>query len=189
VSGAGVPADGLIDDFRDPDGYSQLGTRWRLVTDTVMGGVSEAKMTLDTLDGRRALCLEGEVHLEHDGGFVQANLDLTHGGVPFDAARFAGVRLIVCGNGEDYNLHLKTRDCALPWQAYRASFVAGADWQEIRVPFERFAPYRLSTPLDAQKLTQLGLVAIGRAFRAQLCVAEVGCYSALDGNGVLSRCG
>ena len=176
MSGAEVPADGLIDDFRDPDGCSRLGTRWRLVTDTVMGGVSEARMTLDTLDGRRALCLEGEVRLEHNGGFLQANLDLTRAGVPFDAGRFAGVRLLVRGNGEDYNLHLKSGDCALPWQAYRASFVAGADWQEIRIPFERFAPYRLSTPLDPGHLTQLGLVAIGRAFRAQLCVAEVGWY-------------
>ncbi|NEX22412.1 NADH:ubiquinone oxidoreductase [Thiorhodococcus mannitoliphagus] len=177
MSASSLPsADGLIDDFRDADGRSRLGTRWRLVTDTVMGGVSEARMAFDTLDGRRALCVEGEVRLEQNGGFLQVNLELTRKGAPLDASEFAGVRLTVRGNGEHYNLHLKSRDCALPWQAYRATFVAGQDWQEIRVPFERFAPNRLSAPLDAGQLTQLGLVAIGRAFQAQLCIAQVGWY-------------
>ncbi|EGV32656.1 hypothetical protein ThidrDRAFT_1141 [Thiorhodococcus drewsii AZ1] len=95
----------------------------------------------------------------------------------------------VCGNGEHYNLHLKSRDCTLPWQAYRATFVVGPDWQEIRIPFEHFTPNRLSAPLDTDQLTQLGLVAIGRAFRAQVCVAEVGWYRDLDAGSALSPSG
>ena len=166
----------LIDDFSDPDGRSRLGTGWRLVTDSVMGGVSTARMAFDTRDGRRVLCIAGEVRLEQSGGFVQVNLDLTRAGTPLDARGFDGVRLIVRGNGEPYNLHLKTRDCTLPWQAYRATFVAGEDWQEVRMPFARFSPSRLSTPLAAGQLTQLGLVAIGRAFQARLCIAQVGWY-------------
>ncbi|EGV28159.1 NADH:ubiquinone oxidoreductase complex I intermediate-associated protein 30 [Thiorhodococcus drewsii AZ1] len=182
-------ADELIDDFRDPDGRSRLGTHWRLVTDTVMGGVSSARMSFTAANGRRALCVEGEVKLEHNGGFLQANLDLTNQGRPLDASDFTGLRLIVCGNGERYNLHLKSRDCALPWQAYRATFVAGPDWQEIRIPFEHFTPNRLSAPLAADQLTQLGLVAIGRAFHAQVCVAEVGWYRGLDAESAPSPCG
>jgi hypothetical protein len=177
VSPTPIPAtEDLIDDFRDPEGRSRLGTRWRLVTDRVMGGVSTARMTLDTQDGRRVLCVEGDIRLEQNGGFVQVNLDLTRAGAPLDAGRFTGVRLIVRGNGETYNLHLKSHDCTLPWQAYRASFVAEDDWQEIRLPFAHFSPYRLSAPLNAGQLTQLGLVAIGRAFQAQLCIREVGWY-------------
>lgn len=182
-------ADGLIDDFRDPDGRSRLGTYWRLVTDTVMGGVSSARMSFTAADGRRALCVEGEVKLEHNGGFLQVNLDLTSRGQPLDAADFVGLRLIVSGNGERYNLHLKSRDCTLPWQAYRATFVAGPDWQEIRIPFEHFTPNRLSAPLDTGQLTQLGLVAIGRAFHAQICVAEVGWYRDLDAGSAPSPSG
>lgn len=173
---SGFPADQLIDDFSNPEGHSRFGTRWRLVTDAVMGGVSRATMTINSQGGRRALCIEGGIRLEQNGGFVQANLDLTRAGAPFDATHFAGVRLIVRGNGERYNLHLKTRDCAFPWQAYRTTFVAAPQWREVRAAFQDFSPYQLATSLAADQLTQLGLVAIGRAFQAQLCVAELSWY-------------
>ena len=45
----------LIDDFSHPEGRSRLGTSWSLVTDGVMGGISQATMTRIELDGRRAL--------------------------------------------------------------------------------------------------------------------------------------
>jgi hypothetical protein len=64
----------------------------------------------------------------------------------------------------------------LPWQSYRGRFRAGPEWREIRLPFDGFEPHRIGVPLDAGKLRSLGLVAIGRAFTAELCVAEVGLY-------------
>lgn len=168
----------LIDDFARDDGRSLLGTEWRLATDRVMGGRSEARMSvLDTQGpgGRRALCLSGDVSLENNGGFVQVNLALAPHGER-DASAFTGVRLVVRGNGEDYKVHLKTPDTALPWQSYRADFRAGDDWHEVRLPFSAFTPHRLDAPLDTRRLRRLGIVAIGRAMHADLCVAELGFY-------------
>jgi len=165
----------LIDDFAVADGPSRLGTPWRLVTDGVMGGLSAGGLSLGQIDGRRALCLRGEVRMENNGGFVQAALDLAPEG-DLDASAYTGIRLLVRGNGEAYNLHLKTADLRLPWQSYRSSFRTGREWREIRLSFGGFEPHRIGLPLDTGHLRSLGLVAIGRAFSAELCVAEVGLY-------------
>jgi hypothetical protein len=154
---------------------SRLGTPWRLVTDGVMGGLSAGGLSFGQIDGRRALCLRGEVRLENNGGFVQAALDLAPRG-DLDASAYTGIRLLVRGNGEPYNLHLKTADLRLPWQSYRSRFPTGPEWREIRLPFGDFEPHRTGVPLDTRQLHGLGLVAIGRAFAAELCVSEIGLY-------------
>jgi hypothetical protein len=46
----------------------------------------------------------------------------------------------------------------------------------MRLPFDRFEPHRLTVPLDLRHLRRLGLVAIGRAFHADLAVSVVGLY-------------
>ena len=163
----------LIDDFASGDLVSSLGTRWRGVSDRVMGGVSEASVRADVIDGRPCLRLAGEVRLENDGGFIQAALDLAPAGGTFDASGFSGLRALVRGNGERYSLHLRTADVVRPWQSYRAHFTAGPEWTEVRLAFAGFQPYRLEAPLDVSRLRRVGLVAIGRAFTADLAVAEL----------------
>lgn len=172
---AGQPVGGemLIDDFTGTD--SRLGTQWRLVTDGVMGGRSSGQLWRGALEGRAALCLRGNVSLENQGGFVQIALELAPSGA-FDASAYRGLWLVVRGNGESYNLHLRTADLWLPWQSYRAELTAGPQWQEVRLPFDAFTPYRVETPLDTRRLRRLGLVAIGRAFAADLCIAGIGLY-------------
>ncbi|MCF7984238.1 MAG: CIA30 family protein [Thiohalocapsa sp.] len=178
ASNTGAGSDtGLIDDFSSADGSSRTGSPWRVVSDRVMGGVSAARMAYRKIDGRPALCLSGEVSLANNGGFVQVTLDLAAEGEYFDAGRFDGLRLIVRGNGERYNVHLKTAATSLPWQSYRAELEAGGDWREVRLPFARFTPHRLVPALDTRRLKRLGLVAIGRAMQADLCVAEIAFYA------------
>jgi hypothetical protein len=60
----------LIDDFTDEGLVSKLGTRWRGVSDRVMGGVSEASVSHVVIDGRPSLRLTGDVRLENNGGFI-----------------------------------------------------------------------------------------------------------------------
>ncbi len=166
----------LIDDFSRPGLVSQLGSRWRGVSDRVMGGISQAALSQDTVDGVACLRLTGEVRLENNGGFIQAALDLTASGEAIDASGHAGVRLVVRGNGERYSVHLRTPDTIRPWQSYRAHFIAGPDWQTIDLPFETFEPHRLAAPLDTKRLRRVGLVAIGRAFEADLLVSRFEFY-------------
>jgi len=165
----------LIDDRRSGDLHSNLGTRWRLITDAVMGGVSAGTLRLDRVAGRDCLRLQGEVRLENRGGFVQAAVEVAAGGA-LDASAHAGVELDVHGNGEDYNVHLKTSRVWLPWQHYRAAFTAEPGWHTVRVPFAGFTGYRIGAALDPAELERIGLVAWGRAFTADLCIARVALY-------------
>jgi hypothetical protein len=166
----------IIDDCARDDLVSRLGTTWRGFSDRVMGGLSQEMVTRTTQRGRRCLLLTGDVRLENNGGFVQMALDLASDGSTCDASALAGVLMVVRGNGEGYGVHLRTPACIRPWQSYRAGFTATPQWREVRLPFERFVPHRLAEPLDSRRLRRIGLVAIGRAFRADLAVATLGFY-------------
>jgi hypothetical protein len=137
-----------------------------------MGGISEPVLSREVIDGRACLRLRGEVRLENNGGFIQASLDLSAYGDTVDVSACAGLRLVVRGNGERYGAHLRSADCVRPWQSYRASFVAGEGWRRVDLPFDAFTPHRLDVPLDLTRLRRIGLVAIGRAFTADLAVCE-----------------
>ena len=80
------------------------------------------------------------------------------------------------GNGESYSVHLRTSDAVRPWQSYRAHFVAQPEWGSIELPFAEFTPHRLDAPLDPRRLKRIGIVAIGRAFAADLNLAQLEFY-------------
>jgi hypothetical protein len=166
----------LVDDFASADLVSCIGTRWAGTSDQVMGGISRAGLELEVVAGRRWLRLTGRVCLENNGGFIQMGLDLAPGGGPVDLSGLAGVRLLVRGNSERYGCHLRTTACRRPWQSYRADFVASAVAAMVELPFAEFVQHRIDHPLDPASLRRVGLVAIGRAFDADLAVAEVAFY-------------
>ena len=165
----------VVDDRSRGDRTASSGGEWRLITDGVMGGASDGDLSAVTVRGRRCLRLQGRVRLDNNGGFIQAALDWPRGALP-DIRDYTGVALTVAGNGESYSVHLRTRDNRLPWQSYRATFSAGPEWTEVRLPFDAFTPYRTDAALDVGRLERIGIVAIGREFRAELCVAMVGIY-------------
>jgi Complex I intermediate-associated protein 30 (CIA30) len=168
--------DRLLDDFATADLVSRAGTRWEGASDRVMGGISHEVLALEEHAGRFWLRLTGRVRLENDGGFVQMGIDLAPSGGPVDLSAFAGVRLLVRGNGEAYGCHLRTGACRRPWQSYRAAFAAPPKPAVVELPFAGFQPHRVEAPLDPATLRRLSLVAIGRAFDADLAVAEVRFY-------------
>jgi hypothetical protein len=166
----------IIDDMSQEFPLAAIGTKWQLVSDAVMGGVSSGRISRVVADGRPAIRMQGSVSLENNGGFIQAALDLAPDGGTINAGAFTGIALDVLGNGEHYGLHLRTPDLTRPWQSYRQSFVAEPAWREVRLPFTGFQPYRTDVPLDVRYLRRLGLVAIGRAFQADLCLIGIRFY-------------
>jgi hypothetical protein len=175
----GVVADtSPIDDFSRDDGVSTLGTRWRTITDQVMGGVSTGSHTFGTVDGRRAIRLRGKVSLENNGGFVQAQLRFDEKERLFDASAFEGIRFWVRGNGETYSIHLRSSRTWLPWQYFHGDFVAGKTWTKVELPFDQFKPesFRLPASLNPAKLKSIGIVAIEREFDADVAVADIEFY-------------
>ena len=167
---------GIIDALDRAHPQASLGTRWELIADGVMGGVSSGTMAREVVAGRPALRMRGAVSLENNGGFVQVALDLAPGGGAVDASAWTGIEAEVRGNGERYNLHLRSADVVRPWQSYRAEVLAAPEWRTLHLPFTAFAPHRIAAPLDLRRLRRLGLVAIGRAFTADIALGRIGFY-------------
>ena len=168
-----MPATRVIDDLGRDNLVATIGTRWQLVTDRVMGGVSDGTLVRETVSGRPALRMRGDVSLENNGGFVQMALDLAPDRGVVDASAWTGIELDVIGNDEDYGVHLRTDAVERPWQSYRQSFRAGSSWRTVQLAFADFVPHRIEVPLDVRRLRRIGLVAIGRAFAADLAVGGV----------------
>jgi hypothetical protein len=161
----------IIDDLSREPPIAAIGSKWQLRTDNVMGGVSNGTMVRDAIAGRAAIRMRGDVSLENNGGFVQIALDLSPDGGVVDASAWSGIELDVLGNGEEYGVHLRTDALTRPWQSYRQLFTAGAEWRTLRLPFVDFVPHRTDVMLDPRRLRRIGLVAIGRAFTADLALA------------------
>ena len=168
----------IIDDLSRSFPEAATGTRWQMLSDAVMGGVSAGRMTCEQLGGRPAIRMQGAVSLDNNGGFIQIALDLAPDGGAVDAAGFAGIALDVLGNGEAYGVHLRTEDLSRPWQSYRAGFTAGPAWQEVHLPFDSFVPHRTEVLLNLHRLRRIGIVAIGRAFAADVAISNLRFYGA-----------
>jgi hypothetical protein len=163
----------IIDDLSRDMPLSAIGTRWQLFTDRVMGGVSNGAMIRETIEGRPAIRMRGDVSLENNGGFVQIALDLAPDGRAVDVSAWSGLELDVFGNGEEYSVHLRTSDLTRPWQSYRQSFRADPEWRTVQFRFQDFVPYRTDVAINTGRLRRIGLVAIGRAYSADLAVGGV----------------
>ena len=166
----------LVDDFSGEQGTSAVGTEWRLFTDRVMGGVSDATSSLETIEGRRCLRLRGRVSLKNNGGFIQVALPLAQGGRPFDASEFKGVRAWVRGNGKTYHIHLRTAQTRLPWQYFSTAFDATARWRPVDFPFAGFEAENLQAKLDTRGLGRIAVVAIGEEVEADIAVSRLEFY-------------
>jgi hypothetical protein len=165
----------IIDDQGSGTLESALGPSWYLVSDGVMGGVSSGTLTPTRIEKRDCLRLQGDVRLENSGGFLKASLDI-EGTPAADASAYNGILMEVYGNDETYSLHLRTADLWLPWQSYRATFAAPAHWRTLQLPFTDFSAYRTSKPLNVSELERMGVLAIGRAFTADVCIGRIGYY-------------
>ena len=148
--------------------------RWNYFSDQVMGGVSEGKVAFETVDQQPVLRLTGQVSTANRGGFIQARTELD---TPLpDTAQ--GIILNVRGNDQPYYLHVRTQWTVLPWQLYQAEFDATDAWQEVRVPFESFAPYGglLRQSFKISDVRSIAVVAFGRDHDADLSVRAIGVY-------------
>ncbi|MEO0913972.1 MAG: CIA30 family protein [Pseudomonadota bacterium] len=154
------------------DKVKELTPNWEFVADGVMGGVSQGALHRAPSGVVR---LRGEVSLENNGGFLQMAFDLAEGGV-FNSEGWDGFELEVQGNGEAYDLRLRTDQLTRPWQSFRKGFRAPQDWMTLRFAFADLEPHRTDAVFDPARLRRLGVLAVGRAFEADVAVAAVRLY-------------
>jgi hypothetical protein len=169
-----VPPERLVlSDFRPDKEFLIPGARWRGFSDQVMGGVSNADFNRDTIDGQRCVRMTGDVSRDSGGGFIQMALYLDGA----DASPYRGIELLVYGNDEDYNVHIRTPDCGWHDESYRATFHAEPRWQSVRIPWEAFKPNSVAADLDTSRIERIGLLGWMREFSADLSIGEIAVYA------------
>ncbi len=158
----------LIDDFGSKDGKSARGSVWTCITDRVMGGVSKGSISFEEIDGKRCLRMQGDVSTKNNGGFLQAYLDLKR----LNGKEYKGLRILVRGNNQKYEMHFRTPQNWFPWQYFHMEFEATDKWTSVDLPFAKFSPARM----DIKKLNRVALVAIKRDFHADVSLARIELY-------------
>lgn len=153
-----------------------IDPHWEYVADQVMGGVSEGHLHEELFRGRMASVLRGDVSIANNGGFIQMASDLRSNGASFDASTWDGLELDVCGNGEHYDIRLRTDQLTRPWQSFRTEIPTMHDWQTIRIGFDTFTSHKTDATFDPQQLRRIGVLAIGREFHALIAVAGLRFY-------------
>jgi hypothetical protein len=164
----------LINDFNS-ESREQYQNQWRLIEDGVMGGQSSGVMEWTQIGGRSCLRLNGTVSTKNNGGFIQVQRPIDEQMASI-AGDFRGIEIDVIGNNESYNIHLKQKGLIFPWQSFRANLFATDKWQTIQLPFSAFRPYRTGKRLEPQKINQIALLAIGKDYVADICLARVALY-------------
>lgn len=155
----------LIDDFSEG-----AETRWRYISDRVMGGVSDGGAGFGTEDGVTFAQLRGTVSTANNGGFIQIRQELRTR-LPTGAT---GIKLRVRGNGATYYVHIRPDVARRPWQFYQAAFETTADWQEVALPWSAFEPQGgLAAEFVPGDIRSLGIVAYGADYEAALDVDRI----------------
>lgn len=152
------------------------GMGWRGFSDRVMGGISNAELNKDEIASKECLRLTGNVTRESNGGFIQMALYLDGSGNGFDGSSYSGLELLLYGNDEDYNIHIRTADCGWYDESYRATINAKPEWQRIRIPWKDFKASGLSKPLDPSTLQRIAVLGWMREFKADVALAELALY-------------
>ena len=162
----------MIDDFTDsPE------RRWQFYTDQVMGGVSEGGASVKLGSEGPYVRLEGLVSTANNGGFIQIRRNIIE-----ESKDAKGILLKVRGNGEDYYIHVNTRETIFMPQQYRfyyqAVFSTTKEWREVRLPFSSFkrSSPQISKYISGEKLKTIGLLAYGKNHNALLEVKYLAFY-------------
>jgi len=167
----------VISDFRSGEPLSDVPGKWSGYSDRVMGGVSDAKFEPDVIDGLGCIRLRGRVTRDSGGGFIQMARYMGEGRSGFDASAYKGLEVMVYGNDEDYNIHIRTGDVRWYEQSYRATFKAKPAWQIIRLDWSDFVPNEIDAPIRTGALQRIGLLGWMREFQADLALARMAFYA------------
>jgi len=167
----------VLSDFSGAEPYVLPGSGWRGFSDRVMGGVSDATFGKATVVGRNCVRLSGRVTRESNGGFIQMAMYFGGGDAELDASAYDGIELLVYGNNENYNVHVRTADCGWYDDSYRYTFFAKDDWQTVRIPWSEFKPNSVKVPLNNSLINRISILGWMREFQADIALARIALYT------------
>ena len=146
-------------------------TNWKMITDQVMGGISQGQFNYQKIGDDNAIILTGSVSIKNNGGFIQIKRNLNN----VNLIKVKRLTIIAKGNHEKYYIHLRTTFTVLPWQYYQSSFVVENNFKSFVLPLSNFkkSGYLLPTKINPNNIKSIGIVAFGKDYNAELVVKEI----------------
>jgi hypothetical protein len=166
----------LLSDFTGTEVQVRPSAAWRGFSDRVMGGVSDASLGRSTIDGKNCLRLTGRVTRKSNGGFIQMALYFGSNEAELDGSAHQGIEMLVYGNNEDYNVHVRTADCGWYDESYRYTFFAKPEWQQVRIPWADFKPNGVKAALNSSRINRIAILGWMREFQADIALARIALY-------------
>ena len=167
----------ILSDFSGTEPYVLSGAGWRGFSDRVMGGVSDASLNKATVDGKNCMRLTGRVTRESNGGFIQMAMYFGSGDAELDGSAYKGIELLVYGNNEDYNVHVRTADCGWYDESYRYTFFAKPEWQQVQIAWADLKANGVKAPLDSSRINRIAILGWMREFQADISLARIALYA------------
>ena len=112
---------------------------WRVVNDTVMGGVSQSTVQVDD-----TLTFSGTLSLERNGGFASTRARIPRGALVGGEALLVRLR----GDGRTYDLTLRRADVRLRAGSYRVAIPSDTTETEVVIPLSAFRPTSFGRPVS-----------------------------------------
>ena len=146
-------------------------TNWKLITDQVMGGISQGQFNYQKIGNDNAVVLTGSVSTKNNGGFIQIRRNLNN----INLNKVNKITINAKGNNEKYFIHLRTTFTFLPWQYYQYSFNVQKDFKNFILPIRNFkkSGFLLPDKINPKNIKSIGIVAFGRDYKAELIVKEI----------------
>ncbi|MFT4836157.1 MAG: NADH dehydrogenase [ubiquinone] 1 alpha subcomplex assembly factor 1 [Psychromonas sp.] len=150
----------------------QFSNRWQIVNDSVMGGISRSKISIE----KNIVSFSGQLSFENNGGFASARYDLNK-----PIAAKDKVSITFKGDDRRYQLRLRTNTEARAI-AYKVDFYAPANnWNSLIFKKSDFIPtYRGTTVHDAPPLSladvkQISILIADKQLAAfRLSISQIG---------------
>lgn len=162
-----LPADGRISQFSASKFASPFGYGWMASTDAPMGGKSVVELSAGEADNAGQTSLMIKATINPGFAFPWAGVvffPATQPMQPADLSNANTLKFKVKGDGKSYNVGFTMQGSYIP---LNLRFTAGAEWQEISLPFKQFKG------LDASIVTMLSFNAGPDAGTHQLQIADV----------------
>ena len=114
-------------------------SKWRVVNDDVMGGISKATFKLNTQGNGH---FEGEVSTDNNGGFASVRYIMDQ----ITIQELTTIRIKVKGDGKNYQFRIKNKNS--DYFSYITTFSTSGDWQTIELKLKDFYPSFRGRKLD-----------------------------------------
>ena len=159
----------IFEDFKN-----NPSERWEFIADTVMGGVSEGRVSFQKEKNIFYARMTGNVSLENNGGFIQFRRKVENK----LSNNLQGINVKVRGNDLEYYIHIRTKGTILPWQYYQAAFKVKNEWNEIAIKFLDFkrSGIMLSKKFKPKNITSFAIVAYGKNHKVNIEVDTISLY-------------